>query len=1820
MNFSFNIPGSCPSLIGKIHFLFSRILSKSAFTLCAAVVFGMLPASAALAAALVNHAAGTPATGSSYWSTAIASGGGGCGGCHLAATPSDAAFSAATATAMFSKCNNNNATTGNPACPNKPLSFYANGPVAMTTEMAVVGTAGTGDMSAVNEANATANQNDLSAYFASLFTPVITHNQATTVSSGAAFSGSILPVAGSDFLVTSTTYGITPAGSGMAVASTTGAISGTAPVVTTPTTYSITLSATNSGAIYPTATPTGTVVLSLKVMGRQIITFGAAPTMTFGGGTATVSATGGGSGNTVTFSVPTTTSVCSVSGSTVTAKTAGTCTVQADQAGTANSYDAAAPVTQNITINQAAQTITFGTAPTMTFGGATATVSATGGGSGNAVTFSVPTTTTICSVAGNTVTAKAAGTCTVQADQAGSGNYLAGTNTQNITINQAGQTITFGTAPTMTFGGATATVSATGGGSGNAVTFSVPVTTAICSVAGNTVTAKAAGTCTVQADQAGNGNYLAGTNTQNITINQAGQTVSFTSAPASLQVGGTGTVSATGGGSGNAVTFSVPATTTVCSVTGNTVTALAAGTCTVQADQAGNSNYSAGLASQNIAVNLIPQTITFGTAPSMTYGGPTATVSATGGASNNAVTFSVPVTTTICSVAGSIVTALAAGTCTVQASQAGNATYAAATQTQSITIAKASQSLSFATVPSVVVGGSGTISATGGASGNAVTFTSQSTGICTATGTNGATITGVAVGTCTIAADQATSSNYSAAPQITQTITVGQGSQVITFGSAPAVSVGGTGTVTLSSGASGNAVSYTSLTTSACTVNPGSGVVTGITAGTNNCTIAANQAGNANYTAAAQATLNFSIGKANQTISFGTAPALVAGATAMVSATATSTLAVSFASTTPTICSVTGSTVSGIAVGTCTIAATQTGNTNYNAAAQVTQNISVGQGTQAITFGAAPAVAVGGTGIVTVSSSSGLAVTLISSTTSICTIAGTTVTGVKAGTCTILANQAGNANYTAANQASLNITVSNLPPTVTAASMSAQLNTASTFDLAPFITGYGVTGVQVSTQPAHGAVSVSGTKVTYTPNKDFFGTDTFEYKAYGDAGLVSTSSAKVTVTIATRPDPLKDANVTGLINAETAAIKRFGMAQVFNFQQRLESRHHAVYGASSANSPAMTGGAPAPAGGASPAEQGRGYFNSWQPGTVLSYENDPNILLHSAQLSGNRQAIASDQMYGVLMNAMAGVLTNYTLNLGTVSNVANGAMQSDEFGRVEVWAAGNLRFGTRSQSGLDSKFTTDGISVGADKRMDRKLTLGMGMGYARDKSSIGSDGTNSSANGSSVAGYASYQMDSGNFLDFLLGYGKVTFNTNRYVSAVNDFASATRKGDQLFGSLSFGYEYRKDGLLWSPYGRYDYSFDRLDVGTETGAGTNALSYSSQKLRSSHLAFGMRGQSVHQTDFGVVQPHIRFEYQHGTDASGATSVAYADLLEVQYAVAATSQNSNAVLVGLGSDFLVSDTLRFGLDYQRLRSSGFENYQSINLRLTKTIKGKNDFASLLEEGYGASIARPSGLRVAAGFAFDDNVSRASAKTDKVSDKIYSLNVNQALPFLPTKYTRLTLSGFLDVEKYRTYTGLGHFSAGGQGEYAYRFSGDFGSPTVGIFARYTADAYESDLRDGSRRSVGVNLRKALTDRINFFMAASNNVRKGRSDVFNTRDNSGRMNLDYALATGHTLYLTGEYRKGDIVSSGQPSLQTLDISTVFVRDDVFANPAFYDYRTKGKTGLTTLGYNLSLGTKDSLDFAWRHVKSTPDMVPAYAEQLQYIDNQYSFSYLMAF
>ena len=87
------------------------------------------------------------------------------------------------------------------------------------------------------------------------------------------------------------------------------------------------------------------------------------------------------------------------------------------------------------------------------------------------------------------------------------------------------------------------------------------------------------------------------------------QQITFTStAPASATVGGASyTVAATGGASGNPVTFSSGAPT-VCSISGATVSFTGAGTCTIDANQAGNADYlSAPQVTQSFTVTPKPK-------------------------------------------------------------------------------------------------------------------------------------------------------------------------------------------------------------------------------------------------------------------------------------------------------------------------------------------------------------------------------------------------------------------------------------------------------------------------------------------------------------------------------------------------------------------------------------------------------------------------------------------------------------------------------------------------------------------------------------------------------------------------------------------------------------------------------------------------------------------------------------------------------------------------------------------------------------------------------------------------------------------------------------------------------------------------------------------------------------------------------------------------------------------------------------------------------------------------------------------------------------
>ncbi len=130
---------------------------------------------------------------------------------------------------------------------------------------------------------------------------------------------------------------------------------------------------------------------------------------------------------TFTTSTPSVCTAGGTQGATITLLAGGTCTVIASQAGTLV-YSAATPVTQSFSVTAATQTITFGALADRSITQSPFSVSASAS-SGLAVVFKT-TTPTVCTSSGTngaSITLLAAGTCTVEADQAGNGAYLAAT-------------------------------------------------------------------------------------------------------------------------------------------------------------------------------------------------------------------------------------------------------------------------------------------------------------------------------------------------------------------------------------------------------------------------------------------------------------------------------------------------------------------------------------------------------------------------------------------------------------------------------------------------------------------------------------------------------------------------------------------------------------------------------------------------------------------------------------------------------------------------------------------------------------------------------------------------------------------------------------------------------------------------------------------------------------------------------------------------------------------------------------------------------------------------------------------------------------------------------------------------------------------------------------------------------------------------------------------------------------------------------------------------------------------------------------------------
>ena len=422
---------------------------------------------------------------------------------------------------------------------------------------------------------------------------------------------------------------------------------------------------------------TATVDVNIVKASQPALIASATPTSLQFLATATLATSGGAGSGPVNFAVTAGGSACSVSGATLTAVGVGTCTVTATKGGDINYNDAIATV--DVTVTKAAQTaLTAQATPSSLPYGQTAQLSAQGGSGTGTVTYAVTAGAGQCSVVGSLLTANGTGSCTVTATKAGDANYNQAATTVTLTVTKAAQApMELQAVPNVLAFGASATLSISGGSGTGVVSYTLSGGTGLCSLAGSTLTGQGAGTCTFSALKAGDANYDDATSSVTITVTKAAQgTLTAIATPAAIAKGDTSALGHSGGSGTGAVTFVVTDGGAYCAVTGSMLSGIAVGRCTVTATKEADGNYVATTATVAVDVGKAAQTIAFAALPDQFLGAPDATLGASS-TSMLSVAFASQ-TPSVCSVTGTALRLLTTGLCTVRASQAGDASYAAA--------------------------------------------------------------------------------------------------------------------------------------------------------------------------------------------------------------------------------------------------------------------------------------------------------------------------------------------------------------------------------------------------------------------------------------------------------------------------------------------------------------------------------------------------------------------------------------------------------------------------------------------------------------------------------------------------------------------------------------------------------------------------------------------------------------------------------------------------------------------------------------------------------------------------------------------------------------------------------------------------------------------------------------------------------------------------------------------------------------------------------------------------------------------------------------
>ncbi len=220
-------------------------------------------------------------------------------------------------------------------------------------------------------------------------------------------------------------------------------------------------------------------------------------------------------------------------------------------------------------------------------------------------------------------------------------------------------------------------------------------------------------------------------------------------------------------------------------------------------------------------------------------------------------------------------------------------------------------------------------------------------------------------------------------------------------------------------------------------------------------------------------------------------------------------------------------------------------------------------------------------------------------------------------------------------------------------------------------------------------------------------------------------------------------------------------------------------------------------------------------------------------------------------------------------------------GQLGFFATGSFLYGDKDEtrSGtqndiIESGFDFDAFSAtaGVDYRFSDHVILGIAFDYLSTDVDLDAFSGSVDAKGFRVSIYGTYYVSDAFYIDGIVGIGWNDYEIERNIryvvdtTTVDQTARSDTNGNQISLSFGAGYDVNKGGLTFGPFARLSYIDVNIDAYREDIDNTSpgfgwALEFDSQDVESLTIVLGVQASYAISMQRGVLQPHIRLEWEH-----------------------------------------------------------------------------------------------------------------------------------------------------------------------------------------------------------------------------------------------------------------------------------------------------------------------------------------------------------------------